>query len=159
MNPYRPVLSWQILNSPGASSMSQPALPQPSAASGTSIISENTGQGIQNTFQDPKSHLIVQYSEQETPFKSNLSCPMGVASVNNDCLCPGGESGVPYRQAIPHFTKSYLNTLFSPIDANMFPEPSKTVSFLIAQRGRCPTSAYRALDSIPITQCLATKCT
>jgi len=148
-------MSYTMLAGPGVAPQ---ALSQPSPNTGISVMSQTTATAIKNTWSDPKSHLVVQYSQYETPYKSNMVCPSGIASVNNDCLCPGSQSGVPYRQSIPVFSKNYVNTLFSPIQADMFPQPSAAAQYLIQERGPCPASAYRAMDTAPLTQCLPAKC-
>ena len=151
---YTAALSYNMLTGGGVVPQ---ALSQPSQQTGVTVTAQNTATGPQNTFTDPASHLVVQYGLYQTPYKSNMTCPNGVATVNNDCSCPGAPSGVPYRQSIPSFSTRYVNTLFSPIQSDMFPQPSAAAKYLIAERGPCP-SAYRPLDSTPLTQCLPSKC-
>lgn len=149
-------LSYQMLAGPGVSPQ---ALSQPSMQTGVIVTAQNTATGLKNVYMDPSAHLQVLYAPGETPYKSNMVCPSGTASVNNECLCPGAPSGVPYRVGVPSFSNQYVNTLFSPIQTDMFPQLSPAAKALISERGPCPASAYRPLDMTPLTACMPSKCT
>jgi hypothetical protein len=140
------------------------ALGQPSMMAGgmygrgdaVTVTVQNTPNGFRNVYSDPALHMNVLYGTNETPFRSNISCPVGSASVNNECLCPGAPSGVPYRQAVPMFTKDYMSSMFSPIEPQMFPQLSQAAAGLVAERSPCGPSAYRSMDATMLTNCSAT---
>ncbi len=148
-------LSYQMLTGGGVAPQ---ALSQPAPAQGIFVSGQHMANGLRNVYQDPASHMEILYSLDQTPYKSNMVCAVGVAGVNNDCLCPGVPSGVPYRQGIPNFTRQSLNAMFSPIQSDMFPRPTAAAQSLIAERGPCPLSAYQPMDMTPLGVCSPSKC-
>lgn len=137
----------QALSQPGTGAFGA------NGAGGVTVMVQNSPSGLQNVYTDPALHLNVLYSNLETPFKSNLSCPTGFTSVNNDCICPGSPSSVPYRQSVPLMTTNYMSTLWSPIEPNMFPQVSRVSQQLIADRSPCGPKCYANMDATPITSC------
>lgn len=129
------------------------ALGLPSAQENSFVAVQNTARGLQNVYTNPALHLQVLFTNQETPYKSNMVCPTGVPSVNNDCMCPGNPSGVPYRQSVPQYTASYMNSLFSPIQKDMMPPMTQAAKYLIVERSPCPMSSYKMMDATPLSQC------
>lgn len=140
-------VSYQMLTGGGVLPQ---ALAQPSAQQRIMVATQNTARGLRNVYTDAPAHLQVLYGTNQTPYKSNMACPDGIASVNNECIAPGAPSGVPYRQTVPAYTQTYMNTLFSPLQPEMFPQVSAAAQSLMAERGRCPASAYGAMDSMPL---------
>jgi len=146
------MLSQQVLSG----GLAPQALSQPSMQDRVSVMVQNTPTGFRNVYSDPALHLNVLYSTRETPYKSNISCPFGAASVNSECICPGAPSGVPYRQSVPVLTTDYLKSMFSPLEPAMFPQVSAASRSLIAERSPCGPQAYRSMDKTAITQCNST---
>jgi hypothetical protein len=132
------------------------SLGQPSMATGITVQVQNMAGGLKNVYNDPSNHLQVLYSAKETPYMSNMSCPVGVATVNSVCGCPGMPSGSPFRQGIPIMSQNYLQSLFSPIEPSLFPQPSASAMALIAERSMCGPQAYKNMDDTPLTQCNGT---
>lgn len=129
------------------------ALSQPNLQENSFVAVQNTATGLRNVYTNPALHLQVLYNSRETPYKSNMVCPTGVPSVNNDCMCPGNPSGVPYRQSVPQYTASYMRSLFSPLESQMMPPITQAAKYLVAERSPCPQSAYKPLDATPLSQC------
>ena len=120
----------------------------PSLGSGSSfVMSQTTATGVKNVFSDPQLHLQVLYSSAETPFKSNLACPSGIAGVNSECLCVNSLAAVPYRQNVPSIQSAYMTGLFSPIE--IFPQLSRAAMQLVQERSPYP-NAYKAMDGVSL---------
>lgn len=121
---------------------SQP-LPQTGMNSHSYVSGQFTGETVQNVFHDPATHLKVMYSANQTPFKSNLTCMDGIPSVNNNCLCTGSTTSVPFRQQPHGFQMMEMNSLFTPMEPWASPTPSALL--LVNERGRAPQS-YMSMD-------------
>lgn len=129
-------------------------LPSPSPQSGSYVTGQFTGQAVQNVWSSPPLHRQVMFSANQTPFKANLVCTSGAPGANNNCVCPGSASGVPYRQSPPAFTSQYMHVLFSPMQGTYVPPISASVQSLIAQRSPLPKGAppaYGPMDLMPMS--------
>ena len=140
-------------------------LSQPNLDQGITVMSQLMPSAIKNVYSDPNTHLNVLYSNYETPYMSNINCSTGAVSVNNECICPGAPGAVPFKQAVPVYSKNYLNTLWSPIESNLFPQVSPASQMLIASRSPCGTNGsascntmYGNLDTMPLNQTCGTGC-
>lgn len=132
------------------------SLSQPSPPESPTVNVQHMANGLRNVYEDRSLHLDVLYSQYETPFRSNMVCPSGSVGVNNECLCPGAPSGVPYRQAIPTL-QNQISALFSPIQPQMFPQVGAAAAMLVRERGPCP-QGYQPMDSSPLTECAPMSC-
>lgn len=155
------MLSQQILSQ----GISPQFLSNPNISTGTTVMVQNFPTGLKNVYTDPKTHLNVLYNKYETPYMSNINCETGTAGVDGTCICSGSPSLVPYRQNVPIYSKNYLNSLWSPIETNLFPQVSQSSQMLIAQRSQCGTNGaascqamYGNLDSMPINQSCGNGC-
>jgi hypothetical protein len=111
----------------------------------------NSPDGLRNWYMDSALRQNVLFSIYDTPYASGLYCGEGggAVGVNGECLCPGGPSGVPYRNV---GAGASCDAPFSPIEPGMFPQLTGAAQFLIAQRSPCPASAYSSLDTKPFTR-------
>lgn len=126
------------------------SLPESSPQSNSYVTGAFTGSCVQNVYHNAAMHLEVLFNGDETPYKPNLVCPSGAAGVNNNCLCPGSPSGVPYRQQPAQYQSTYMGSLFSPLNPTLFPQPSRAAQTLIQQRSPLPRGqGFRSMDMMP----------
>jgi hypothetical protein len=118
---------------------------------GITVASEFTGNAVQYVHTDRAMHRQVLYSNNETPFRSNMMCSNGVAGIDNTCLCPGSASAVPYTQNPAQYESMYMTSLFSPVGDTFFPQPTMASRKVMAERGPMPSS-YRTMELIPLNQ-------
>jgi len=129
--------------------ISTQALESPSPQTGSFVTGAFTGDAVNNVMVMPQLHREVLFSNRETPYKANMVCTSGANGVNNNCVCPGGPSGVPYRQQPAMYQAHYMSTLFSPIPGTYSPTPTKAAQVLISERSPLPAS-YTAMDAVPL---------
>lgn len=135
--------------------LSAPTLPLFQQGAGDTIMTENTGGSFNYAFLQPTLHLKNTFSQQETPYISNLSCSVGSANVNNDCLCPGAPTGTPYYARTCSgpacVVPQSMQGLFSPLEPQMFPPLAKSAQLLIAERSPVGSRGnYYPLDKMPL---------
>lgn len=116
------------------------------------VIGQNFPSGIKNSYMDQTTQVQYVFSQNETPYRSNMTCETGIPTVNNDCICPNDPSAVPFRnQVISTNVPTYMNTLFQPLEPSMFPKLSPAAQLLLDQR-KPVNYGYTDLDTTKLTQ-------
>lgn len=121
-------------------------LPAASPSQGIYVATALSGSGVvQNVWSDAQTGRIVTFSENQTPFTANASCPAGsTAGVNNTCILPRSASAAPYRHATSSVSAMF-SQVFAPLSGSPVPPASATTAYLQAQRGRPGPGAYQPM--------------